>query len=172
MRWPMSLLAPVTNVKRLAILLALTPAIASAGPTRGKVVGVMDGDTVEIIRTVNGRAKVTRIRLYGIDAPERRQPFSTQSKLLMSKLVFGKIVDVYPKATDRYGRVVASVYVNGKSVGISMVDSGMAWWYEQFAPHDGQLRSAQVAAKKRRQGIWSERTPTPPWDFRKAVRAK
>lgn len=149
-------------------VLALATTWASAqSPMQGKTVGVIDGDTIEVTRTVNGRVRVLRVRIYGIDAPEKRQPYGEKAKLLLSKLVFGKVVSIYPKDTDRYGRVVAAIYSDRRSVGISLVESGHAWWYPKYAPGDFALRDAQARARKQRRGLWSEKNPVAPWEFRK-----
>lgn len=129
---------------------------------RGKVVGVADGDTI----TVMHDRRPVRIRLHGIDCPEKRQPFGNKAKQLTSRLVFGKVVTVQPVATDRYGRTVAKVSVGGQSLNEALVKAGLAWWYERYARRDKVLALLQDRARKARRGLWSQEKPVPPWVYR------
>ena len=128
-----------------------------------RVVGVTDGDSVTVLRD---RHEQVKIRLYGIDAPERGQPFGTKSRQHLSGLVFGKDVRIIPRDSDRYGRTVAQIEVDGRDVSIDMVSSGLAWWFERYAPKDTPLRDAEEAAKKARVGLWTDPAPVAPWRWR------
>jgi micrococcal nuclease len=129
----------------------------------GKVVGVADGDTISVMH--DGRAE--KIRLYGVDAPEQDQDFATQAEKFTSDMVFGLIVDVQAVTVDRYGRTVAWVSVNGKSLNKELVKAGLAWWYRRYAWRDRELQMLQMQARKQKIGIWSVPNPTPPWRFRR-----
>lgn len=128
----------------------------------GKCVGVADGDTITVLR----KAKATRIRLYGIDCPERGQDFYRVAKAFTSEHVYGKIVDVTPVDKDNYGRLVAWVSVNGKNLNKELVAVGLAWWYKKYAPNEVELGKLEKKARKKKIGIWSLPKAIPPWEFR------
>jgi micrococcal nuclease len=129
----------------------------------GKVVGVADGDTISVMH--DGKAE--KIRLYGVDAPEHDQDFGTQARKFASDMVFGQVVDVHVVTHDRYGRTVAWVSVNGKSLNKELVKAGLAWWYRWYAWRDRELQMLQIQARKQKIGIWSVPHPIPPWKFRR-----
>jgi micrococcal nuclease len=129
----------------------------------GIVVEVADGDTISVMH--GGRAE--KVRLYGVDAPEQEQDFGTQARKFTSDMVFGQVVDVHEVTVDRYGRTVAWVSVNGKSLNKELVKAGMAWWYRRYAWRDRGLQMLQIQARKQKSGIWSVPHPIPPWKFRR-----
>lgn len=133
---------------------------------QARVVAVTDGDTVKVLYGPGGPAEL-KIRLYGIDAPEKKQPFGQRSKMALSNLVFGREVEVQVKDKDRYGRLVSVLRSGSLDINQEMVASGMAWWYQHYAPHDQLLAKAQARARERRLGLWSDPNPVPPWQFRK-----
>lgn len=149
-------------------LLAITARAAEKRTFDGKVVGVADGDTITVLHNKEEH----KIRLAGIDCPELKgQPFGAAAKKLTSKLVFGKMVKVTVTDTDRYGRLVAEVYLpDGKCLNQELVRSGMAWWYRRYAPDDEVLAKLEVDARKARRGLWAEKAPTPPWEWRASRR--
>jgi endonuclease YncB( thermonuclease family) len=149
------------------ITLLATILLAFAPPFEAKVIAVYDGDTITV-RT----DETIKIRLDGIDAPELKQPFGQASKQAMSGLVFGQTVTIKPGKKDRYGRLLARVEIGGKDVSLTMVETGMAHWYEQYAKRDSQLQSAQTQAKTARRGLWSDPNVQPPWEFRKRPQTK
>lgn len=134
-----------------------------------RVVGVSDGDTLTCLTSNYQQYKV---RLYGIDAPESRQDYGTQSKNNLSNWVFDKTVTLYIKDVDRYGRLVADVIVDGQSVNIAQVAYGYAWAYRQYL--SGNEKNAYIAAETFAQsnklGLWSMPNPINPADFRKGVK--
>jgi endonuclease YncB( thermonuclease family) len=129
----------------------------------GRVVGVIDGDTIDVMR--GGRA--VRGRLYGVDAPESRQPFGGASKRFLSSLVFGKTVSVRVQTIDRYGRSVVRVAVDGADVSLEIIRAGMGWHYKTYSK-DASYAAAEVEARSGRRGLWDGPVPTPPWAFRRA----
>ena len=137
-----------------------------APPFEAVVVSVYDGDTITVRTT-----ETIKIRLYGIDAPELKQPFGQASKQAMSSLVFGKTVTVKPDKKDRYGRLLARVEIAGKDTSVKMVETGMAYWYQQYAKRDTELQSAQTKAQSAKLGIWSVPNAIAPWEFRKQKKA-
>lgn len=135
----------------------------------GRVVGVQDGDTITVLDSSNAEH---RIRLLGIDAPEKGQAFGTQSKQNLSEAVFDKLVTIEWSKHDRYRRIVGKVLLNGRDVCLAQVSSGMAWHYKNYeadqTPQDRPLyAAAEVAARASRVGLWIDPDPMPPWDFRK-----
>ena len=136
--------------------------LAFAPQFEAKVISVHDGDTITV-RT----DETIKIRLDGIDAPELKQPFGQASKQALSGLVFGQVVTVKPGKKDRYGRLLARVEIGGKDASLTMVETGMAHWYEQYAKRDKELQSAQTQAKTASRGLWSDPSVIAPWEFRK-----
>ncbi len=154
-----------------AIVLLLVAACARVDRDKGRVVGVTDGDTVTVLVQDPGRREL-RVRLHGIDAPERNQPFGTRAKQELSALVFNKTVRIRRVETDRYGRTVARLFVDGLEVNAEMVRRGYAWWYERYAPDDPALRAAQDEARSKKLGLWRDPKPLPPWEFRARERER
>lgn len=129
----------------------------------GKVVGVMDGDTLEVMR--GGKAR--RVRLWGVDCPEKSQAFGSAAKKEASGLVFGRLVTVVVKDQDRYGRLVAEVRLpDGRSLNEELLRGGHAWWYRRYAPDEKRFAALEREAREGRLGLWSEATPLAPWSFR------
>ena len=148
------------------LIVILTNTIAFAAATtafRAKVIGVLDGDTIEVLKD---KAPV-RIRLYGIDCPEHDQDFGNRARQFTSNKVFGKTVEVVPVDEDRYKRQVAKIYIEGKYLNQMIVAEGLAWWYKRYAPKDEDLRKAENDARASKIGLWSHPNPIPPWKFRR-----
>ena len=149
----------------LALFLSLN---AHADTLLGKVISVADGDTITVLDADKVQHK---IRLAGIDAPEKKQAFGNRSKESLSDLVFDKTVNVETEKRDRYGRQIGKVLVNGQDVNLVQVERGMAWFYRQYqreqSPNDRRLyEAAEDAAKAGKRGLWRDVDPVPPWDFR------
>jgi endonuclease YncB( thermonuclease family) len=102
---------------------------AYADTITGKVVVIADGDTITVVSS----SRQYRIRIGGIDAPEKRQPFGNVSKQHLAKLAFGKEATAECYKTDRYGRQVCTVFVGGEDVGLAQVEAGLAWWFRRYA---------------------------------------
>ena len=162
------------------LLLLLSPFPTFADIT-GKVVSVTDGDTIRVLDADNVQHKV---RLTGIDAPERSQPYGTKSRDHLASMVAGKEVLVESEKTDRYGRTLGKVWVQpadcstcGKTLDANhaQVLAGMAWWYRYYAkeqsPEDrGRYESAEDEAKARKWGLWTDPNPINPYEWRKGKR--
>ena len=149
----------------IAWVVLATTTIA-ADTITGRVVGVTDGDTI----TVRGTTDTIKVRLSGIDTPERGQPFGTKAKQALSEKVFGKDVSISSSGEDRYGRTLGVIILDGESVNLWLVRDGWAWWYERYAPDDTQLRDAQQEARQAGRGLWADPNPVPPWDWRRGKR--
>ena len=155
------------------VFIAIATATAwSADSWQGKVVGISDGDTI----TVMHDGKAEKIRLYGIDTPEMGQPFGKNAKVYTSDQVFGKMVNVVPIDRDRYGRTVALIYLHKSSESLNegTVKSGYAWVYRKYckAGYCSHWLQLEQDAKNQQLGLWIEKNPSPPWDFRKTKRSK
>ena len=135
----------------------------------GKVVGIADGDTITVLR--EGKQQV-KIRLYGIDCPERGQAFSRKAKQFNSKMVFGKVVEVERVDIDRYGRTVALVTVFQRLVNEELVNAGFAWVYTRYCdrPICERWKVLEYEAREAKRGLWADPNAIPPWEFRKKRR--
>ena len=133
----------------------------------GRVVRIADGDTVSVLATDNQQYKV---RLFGIDTPERDQPHGAIAKRALAELIDNRTVGVVVVDTDDYGRKVGTLFHEGTNINLAMVASGNAWWYRHYAPHERQLAMAEKAARNERRGLWLRSDPVPPWDWRRGRR--
>ena len=147
-------------------LLVLLPLFSQAnGPQTftGKVVGVSDGDTISIMR----EGKAVKVRLHGIDCPEKGQPFGRRAKQITSDIAFGREVTVRIRTTDRYGRIFGEVILpDGLSLNKDLVHAGFAWWYRKYAPNDRTLKALETGAREAKRGLWVDKNPIPPWEWR------
>jgi endonuclease YncB( thermonuclease family) len=165
---------------KITLLLLLFCSLAHADVT-GRVVSVTDGDTIKVLDADNTQYK---IRLTGIDAPERDQSYGKASKQHLASMVAGKDVFVESNKSDRYGRVLGKVWVQpadcpkcGKTLDANHAQllAGMAWWYRYYAKQQseedrGRYESAEDESKARGWGLWSEPNPINPYDWRKGKR--
>ena len=156
------------RTKKHLLWLLLVACSAHAETVIGRVVGVADGDTLTVLDADYVQHK---IRLAGIDAPEKKQAFGNRSKQSLSDLAFDKTVTVETTKRDRYGRQIGKVLVNGRDVNLIQVEQGMAWFYREYqreqSRNDRKLyESAEDAAKAQRRGLWLDPEPVAPWDFR------
>ena len=141
---------------------ALAVYFLSLTTAEGEVVGILDGDTIEVLQS--GRA--VRVRLDGIDCPEKKQSFGTRAKQFTSRVAFRKEVQVIEKGKDRYGRTLAEVILpDGKSLNQELVREGYAWWYWKYSD-DEDLKRLQGEAREAKRGLWSDPNAIPPWIFR------
>jgi len=130
----------------------------------GQVVGVIDGDIMDVLHD-NRRE---RIRLNGIDCPEMGQAYGANAKQATSELVLGKEVMLHTHGKDRYGRLIADVLLpDGSNVNQQLVREGWCWWYQKHAPKDHALKQSEQEAKAAKRGLWSDPDPLPPWVFRR-----
>ena len=158
----------ITSIVWLAVVfLLLLP--CSAWAWSGKVVGVADGDTITVLHDKQPQ----KIRLYGIDCPEKRQPFGNRAKQFTSQLVFGKLVEVKPVTMDRYGRTVAFVQLKNILVNEELIKAGLAWIYRRYCKLpvcDDRWDGLEVEAISGKRGLWRDSGYVPPWDFRRQKR--
>ncbi|HPS38687.1 MAG TPA: thermonuclease family protein, partial [Candidatus Cloacimonadota bacterium] len=130
------------------------------------VIAVKDGDTIHVL--VN--RSTYKIRLDGIDCPEKDQAFGAKARQFTSAMVFGKTVRVALIGKDQYQRWLGKVYtLGGTSLNEALLSNGLAWHYKHYNS-EKRLAKLESNARSKRIGIWSQKNPIPPWDFRKAKR--
>jgi len=142
------------------ILFILYPATLLAWS--GECVAVTDGDTIKVMH----EGKAEKIRLYGIDCPEKKQAFGKKAKTFASELVFKKVVEVKPLNKDRYGRTIAWVYVGDKCLNEELLKTGLGWHYKRYSK-DKSLAILEEEAKVMKVGLWSDPHSVPPWEWRR-----
>lgn len=164
----------------LCVSLAAIPA-AHAEARHGKVIGIADGDTLTIL---DGRRQRHRIRLDGIDAPERTQAYGRRARESLAALAHGRLAVADCAKIDRYGRAVCRVTIDGVDVGLEQLRRGLAWHYVGGVGDAGNADNAgkpadvvrtryaraETRARSARAGLWSAPAPTPPWDYRRTAR--
>ena len=135
----------------------------------GTVVKVADGDTVTVL---DDHYRQHKIRLYGIDTPEKKQAFGRVAGRATASLIAGQVVDVEEIDRDRYGRTVGIIRHNGKVVNRELVKAGYAWVYRQYCkiPDCKAWLRDEAEAREQRIGLWQDKEPVPPWVWRKKRR--
>lgn len=151
------------------VLLLLLSLVAGAASISGRVVGVVDGDTVDVLMQDN---TTERIRVAGIDAPEKRQAFGMAAKHRMSELVYDRAVTVEYEKRDRYQRIIGVVRERGRDAGLELIRSGLAWHYKKYEREQsvGDREAYAIAeddARGRRVGLWGDESQVTPWEWRK-----
>lgn len=153
----------------LSILLFFLPIALFSQIANGKVVAVLDGDTVIVLHN----NKQTKLRLAEIDCPEKNQPFGNKAKKFTSDRIFSMEVSYKVTDIDRYGRSVALIYYGKEKTNLNaeLVASGMAWHYKQYSKSK-QLSFLESEARRKKIGLWSESNPVEPSKFRKSKKPK
>ena len=133
------------------------------------VTKVADGDTITIL---DQQKKTHKVRLQGIDAPEKIQAYGEKSKQNLAFLIYNRTVQVEYSKYDKYGRIIGKVSLRGQDICLEQIAKGMAWHYKKYqneqSPIDRDLySSSEVKARNSRIGLWNDVQPTAPWDFRK-----
>jgi micrococcal nuclease len=155
----------------LALFLSSLFGPISAQAWEGKVVGVTDGDTITVLQDKTP----IKVRLYGIDCPEKRQAFGTRAKQVTSECVFGKVVEVETVDVDRYKRTVGIVRLpDGTVVNQEIVRAGYAWVYARYCkkPICLEWKRLEGEAEVAKQGLWKDENPVAPWEWRREQRNK
>ncbi len=153
----------------VAAFLLLAAPIAFAESLTGKVAKVADGDSITVLDNTNTQH---RIRLQGIDAPERKQSFGNASRKYLASLVAGKEITVKWDKRDRYRRIVGVIIVDGQDVNLAQVKAGMAWFYRYYQKELSRenrklYAQAEDQARSGRLGLWQDKNPMPPWEWRR-----
>lgn len=140
----------------------------------GKALSVTDGDTLKIVPT--GEVLPYTVRLYGIDAPEKKQAYGPEARASLARALGStndtsgaeKVITVREVSNDPFGRKICELFVDGHSVNRDMVRLGNAWWYEKYAADDTDLKQLEEQAKRHQLGLWSLPDPVAPWEWRKS----
>ncbi|MDG1453972.1 MAG: thermonuclease family protein [Methylophilaceae bacterium] len=135
----------------------------------GQVIKVVDGDTITIL---DANKEQFKIRLSGIDAPEKKQAFGNVSKQSLSEMIAGKEVTIDYNKRGRYGRIIGKVLLDSKDINLEQVKRGLAWHYKQYEREQevgdrALYAQEEYLAQKDNLGLWKDKNPIPPWDFRK-----
>ncbi len=128
----------------------------------GKVVKIIDGDTFDLLLQNN---TTMRVRMNGIDCPEKKQPFFKNAKQALANYIFGKIVKLNSKSKDKYKRTLADVFCKNENINLKMIANGFAWHFKKYSS-DIILSKAEINARVKKIGLWSLPNPIAPWDFR------
>ncbi|WP_137921666.1 thermonuclease family protein [Hydrogenophaga sp. 2FB] len=129
------------------------------------VVAIADGDTLTARCGDPGAYEQVKVRLAEIDAPEKAQPFGNRSRQNLAELCFQQVATIRPTTRDRYGRTVARVECKGQDANLQQVRAGMAWAYTKYLT-DPAVAREQDGARAARVGLWGDKAPLPPWDWR------
>ncbi len=153
----------------VAALLGMPAMVSASSAAQSyRIVGVSDGDT---LTALSASRRQLKCRLYGIDAPEKKQAYGQASKISLAALSYGRPARIEVVGRDRYGRSICRVVVGGVDVNREQIVRGMAWMYRQYTD-DLDYSQAETTARVRRRGIWGDIEPVPPWAFRKSSRSK
>lgn len=153
----------------LSVVIILFSISINAKELMGQVIKVIDGDTITIL---DANKEQFKIRLSGIDAPEKNQAFGNVSKQSLSEMITGKKVKVDFNKRGRYGRIIGKVLLNNEDVNLAQIKRGLAWHYKQYEREQDVEDRALYAqeeylAQKDKLGLWNDKNPIAPWDFRK-----
>ena len=153
----------------VGLILLTAPHALAAESFPARAVGVVDGDTLRVMRTEGGTIKV---RLFGIDCPEKGQRHGKKARGLTHRLSNGRVVLIESHGKGRYGRTIGDVILpGGKNLNHALVKAGACWWYRRYAPKDETLKRLEAEARKAKRGLWANPKPVPPWKWRKQSRS-
>ena len=155
--------------KLLLIFVLFLSNFVNAKTIEGLVVGVADGDTITLL---DQQKNTYKIRLQGIDAPEKKQAFGEKSKQSLHDLVHGKQVRIEYDKDDKYGRIVGKITLDDLDICLQQLVLGMAWHYKKYQNEQSVAdrvvyNDAELKSKSLKLGLWADETPMPPWEFRK-----
>ena len=154
----------------VVVAFSILTTVTHAETLSGQVVGIADGDTLTLLDATKTQHKV---RLAGIDSPEKAQPFGQVCKKSLSDLAYDRVATVEASKRDRYGRLIGKVFVDGRDVNLEQLRRGCGWHYKKYQNEqslDDRLayNSAEESARANKVGLWAGNAPVPPWDFRRA----
>ena len=153
----------------LLLLFLLVTSTARAAEFTGRVSRIIDGDTVEVIS--GGRTYKVRLS-NGVDTPEVKQPFGPAATAFSTGFALDQtaVVHAEPKP-DKYGRILGRVIIGGRSLWKELIRNGYAWHWKKYSD-DEELSRLMTAAKAAKRGLWKQKNPTAPWEYRKQKRSK
>ncbi|HEV2832284.1 MAG TPA: thermonuclease family protein [Hanamia sp.] len=134
----------------------------------GKVIKIVDGDTFDVLTNNNS---TIRIRMNGIDCPERKQDYYQVCKNALAQFIFGKNVQLVTHGKDRYQRIIADVFYKNENINVAMIQNGFAWHYKKYSS-DERMAKAEQNARIKKTGLWKMKDAIAPWDFRKLNKTK
>ena len=166
--------------KKLLFLLTIGLLTSTqAAELKGKIISIADGDTATLLVLENQskllkpleKEKVNiktqyRIRLNDIDAPESKQAFGNKSKENLKNYIYQKDVVVKYESTDKYGRILGTIYYQGKDINLQQVKDGYAWVYRHYSKKQDYIKEEEKARQERK-GLWADKNPINPYDFRR-----
>jgi endonuclease YncB( thermonuclease family) len=162
--------APMTRFPALGIALTVCGLLLGTGPhagatdITGPVIRILDGDTLEVLHDQHPE----RIRLSGIDCPEKGQAYGQKAKHAAADLAFGKDITVRTSGHDKYQRTIGEVILpDGMHLNQELVKQGWCWWYRKYAPGDTVLEGLETEAREAKKGLWADPQPVPPWEWRR-----
>jgi endonuclease YncB( thermonuclease family) len=160
-----------TNLTISLLVLALLPLASLSAELQGLVVRIVDDTLVLLVEGADGQRAQEKVRLAGIDCPEHKQAWGQRAKQALSGYVFSREVTVDWTKRDRYKRIVGKILDRERDVNLALVRDGMCWWYRKYANEQsrvdrGLYEAAEVKARTRRVGLWSDPDPVPPWEWR------
>lgn len=156
---------PIKYFLLFLVLFACQPVIEET--LEGKVIGISDGDTIKLLH----KRKTLKIRLFGIDCPERNQAFGKKAKTFTATNTFEKHVSIIVHGKDRYGRILGEVLLpNGKNLNEELLENGYAWHYSRYS-QSRKFDQLESSARKEKRGLWQDKDPIPPWEFRQNKKA-
>jgi endonuclease YncB( thermonuclease family) len=132
----------------------------------GKVVGIADGDTFTLLLD---NSTTIKIRLASIDCPESKQPYSAIARQFLSDAIFSQRVKILIDSKDRYGRSIGWVYYDGRNINEELLKAGLAWHFKRYSKNQ-KLQALEDQARAGKLGLWKDRNPIPPWEWRRGVR--
>lgn len=156
---------------RLLVVFLASACISHADSIRGVVISVIDGDTITLLEKTPEQKRTYRIRLEGIDTPERGQNGYDGAKDYLEKLIWGETVTVTYGRHDRYGRILGEVWYGKTFVNEELVKAGWAWHYKRYSA-GRKFASHEAAARSAKKGLWAQPNPVPPWEWKAAKRAE
>lgn len=142
-------------------LLILFTVLCFGADLSGRVVKVVDGDTITLL---TAEKKQIKIRLYGIDAPEKKQAFGEKSRNFLADRVGGKVVEIKGMGVDKYKRFLAVIYFKGTDINAELVKNGYAW---AFVKYSNDYIGLENLARRSKTGLWRDKNAIAPWEFRK-----
>lgn len=162
-------MSPSQISKLSVVVVAVISGVCQATVYHGRVDRVVDGDTL-IVTTESDQL---RVRIRGIDAPEKDQPYGTEARKALNAMVIGRSVMLITDGKDKYGRVLASVATGETDIGLQLLEKGLAWAYtgilgtEMPAQWKQAYKTAEAEARIAGIGLWTTDGPVPPWSWRK-----
>ena len=153
---------------QIVFLILLFCSYANSLELVGKVIKISDGDTITLLTDDKVSHKV---RLNDIDAPEKKQPFGSKSRDNLASYIAGETVTVKYKSKDKYGRVLGTIYFDNLDINLQQIKNGYAWVYKQYSKNQTYYKEEQKA-RELKKGLWHDKNPIAPWEFRKQKKAK